>query len=255
MCEAHGEIGASLREDGWSMLMRRIIVLSAIVGSVIVLVAGCGGSGKVGGTAETTQTAYAPHINPADFTTTIDNKYFPLKPGTTFVYEGNGERDEFAVTSDTKKVMGVECVVIVDKAWEDGKLIEQTYDWHAQDKEGNVWYFGEDTKEYKNGKVVSTKGSWEAGVDGAKPGIIMQANPKVGETYHQEYYEGEAEDMAKVLDLNESVTMPYGSFDHVLETKEWTPLEPGLVEHKFYAAGVGYVGTPGGLELIDVKHG
>jgi hypothetical protein len=197
---------------------------------------------------------YAPHINPADFTTTIDNEYFPLKPGTTFIYEGGAERDEFAVTSDTKQVMGVECVVVLDEAWEDGKLIERTYDWHAQDKEGNVWYFGEDTKEYKNGKVVSTQGSWEAGVDGAKPGIIMRADPKVGQSYRQEYYEGEAEDMAKVLDLNESVTVAYGSFDHALETKEWTPLEPGYAEHKYYAPGVGFV-YGGGLELIDIKTG
>ena len=190
------------------------------MGSVIVLMAGCTSS------SSQEQKAYTPHIDPADFTTTIDNEYFPLKPGTTFVYEGGAERDEITVTSDTKKVMGVECVVVNDKAWENGKLIEQTYDWFAQDKEGNVWYFGEDTKEYENGKVTSTKGSWEAGVDGAKPGIIMQADPKVGDSYRQEYYEGEAEDMAKVLSLNESVTVPYGSFDDVLVTKEWTPWNP-----------------------------
>ena len=134
------------------------------------------------------QKAYAPHIEPADFTTKIDNEYFPLKPGTTFVYEGAAERGEMTVTHDTKKVMGVECVVVDDRAWEDGKLIERTYDWFAQDKQGTVWYFGEDTKEYENGKVVSTKGSWEAGVDGAKPGIIMHADPKVGQSYRQEYY-------------------------------------------------------------------
>ena len=225
--------------------MRRFtVLLSAIIG--LVLVAGCTRSSQE-------NAPYSPHIDPADFTTIIDNKYFPLKPGTTFVYEGSGERDEFAVTSDTKKVMGVECVVVLDEAWEDGKLIERTYDWHAQDKEGNVWYFGEDTKEYKNGKVVTSKGSWEAGVDGAKPGIIMQAHPNVGQSYRQEYYPGEAMDMAKVLSLNESVAVPYGSFDHALETEEWTPLEPGLVEHKYYAPGVGFV-AGGGLELIDVKH-
>jgi hypothetical protein len=150
--------------------------------------------------------------------------------------------------------MGVECVVVSDKAWENGKLIEQTYDWHAQDKKGNVWYFGEDTKEYNNGKVTSTKGSWEAGVDGAKPGIIMQAHPKVGQSYRQEYYKGEAEDMAKAISLDESVRVPYGSFDGVLETKEWTPLEPSYAEHKYYARGVGQV-YGGGLELVDVKTG
>jgi hypothetical protein len=235
--------------------MRRIMVLSVIIGSMFALVAGCScptmGSG---GSSAKTGEAYSPDIHPANFVDKIDNKYFPLDPGTTFLYEGNAERDEMAVTSDTKKVMGVECVVVDDRGWEDGELIEKTYDWFAQDKEGNIWYFGEDTKEYNNGKVTSTKGSWEAGVDGAKPGIIMQAHPKVGESYRQEYYKGEAEDMAKVQSSNESVRVPYGSFDHVLVTKEWTPLEPGYDEHKYYAGGVGQV-LGGGLELVDVKTG
>ena len=227
--------------------MRQITLLSAIIGSVLVLVAGCTSSSQ-------DEKPYAPHINPADFTTTIDNEYFPLEPGTTFVYEGKGERDEMTVTHDTKKVMGVQCVVVEDKAWEGGKLIEQTYDWFAQDKKGTVWYFGEDTKEYENGKVVSTKGSWEAGVDGAKPGIIMQATSKVGESYRQEYYPGEAMDMAKVLSLSASVTVPYGSFDHVLETKEWTPLQPGFSERKYYVRGVGPLGNPNDIALLDVQH-
>jgi hypothetical protein len=240
--------------------MRRITVLSAIIGSMIVLVAGCGapaneaaGSSSKSGNDKASE-AYSPNIDPANFVNGIDNKYFPLDPGTTFVYEGNAQRDEMAVTSDTKKIMGVECVVVDDRGWENGKLIEQTYDWYAQDKKGNVWYFGEDTKEYENGKVVSTKGSWEGGVDGAKPGIIMQADPKVGQSYRQEYYVGKAEDMAKVVSLNESATVPYGSFDHVLVTKEFTPLEPGYVEHKYYAPGIGQV-SGGGLELVDVKRG
>ena len=132
-------------------------LLSAIVGSVLVLLAGCTGA------SSQEQKTYAPHIDPNDFTTTIDNEYFPMKPGTTFVYQGGTQRDRMTVTHSTKKVMGVECVVVDDRAWEDGKLIEKTYDWFAQDKKGNVWYFGEDTKEYENGKVVSTEGSWEAG--------------------------------------------------------------------------------------------
>ena len=228
-------------------LMRQITLMSAIIGSVLVLVGGCTSSSSQG-------KAYAPHINPADFTTTIDNKYFPLKPGTTFVYEGGAQHSEMTVTHDTKKVMGVQCVVVEDKEWEDGKLIERTYDWFAQDKKGTVWYFGENTKEYENGKVVSTKGSWEAGVDGAKPGIIMQADPKVQESYRQEYYPGEAMDMAKVLSLNASVTVPYGSFDHALETREWTPLQPGFSEKKYYVRGVGPLGNPRDLALSDVKH-
>jgi hypothetical protein len=223
-------------------------VLSAIVGSVIVLLAGCANS------SSQKQKAYTPHIDPADFTTKIDNAYFPMKPGTTFIYQGGTERGEMSVTSDTKKVMGVECVVVDDRAWEDGKLIERTFDWFAQDKEGTVWYFGEDTKEYENGEVVSTKGSWEAGVDGAKPGIIMQADPKVGQSYYQEYYPGEAMDKASVLTFEASVTVPYGSFDEVLETKEWTPLQPGFSEKKYYVRGVGPLGNPADLGLLDVKH-
>ena len=231
------------------MLLRRITLLSAIIGSVLVLMVGCTSSSSQG------HKAYAPHIKPADFTTKLDNEYFPLKPGTTFVYEGGTERGEMTVTYDTKKVMGVECVVVDDRGYEAGKLIEKTYDWFAQDKQGTVWYFGEDTKEYENGEVVSTKGSWEAGVDGAKPGIIMPSDPKVGHSYHQEYYPGEAMDMARVLSSNASVTLPYGSFDHVLETREWTPLQPGFSEKKYYVRGVGPLGNPRDLGLVDVKHG
>src|ERR671910_2614150 len=229
--------------------MRGITLWSAIIGSGIVLMAGCTSS-----SSSQKHNAYTPHIDPAEFTTKVDNEYFPMKPGTTFIYEGKGERDEMRVTHHTKKVMGVECVVVDDRAWEDGKLIERTYDWFAQDNKGTVWYFGEDTKEYEDGKVVSTKGSWEAGVDGAKAGIIMPADPKVGHSYHQEYYPGEAMDMARVLSLEASVTVPYGSFDDVLETKEWTPLQPGFSEKKYYVRGVGPLGNPRDLALLDVKH-
>jgi hypothetical protein len=249
--------------------MKRITLLGAILGSMILLAASCGGSssGNSNGTAkttqETTQTAYSPHIDPADFTTKIDNKYFPLKPDTTIVYKGKTEDategDVVAVTSDTRNVMGVECVIVKDTVTEDGEMTEKTFDWYAQDNKGNVWYFGEDSKEYENGKVKSTEGSWEAGKDGAKPGIIMPASPKVGESYRQEYYKGEAEDMARPLRLDASTTVPYGSFDHVLVTREWTPLEPNIAEHKYYAAGVGNVlevsvkGPQERLELVDVK--
>lgn len=243
----------------------------ALLGAlVMVFVAGCGvsanggSSGKENSGSSGEEPAYSPHIDPADFTTTIDNEYFPLKPGTTFVYEGktesNSEHNEVTVTRDTRRIMGVDCVVVDDKVEVDGKLAEHTFDWYAQDSEGNVWYFGEDSKEYENGKVASTGGSWEAGKDGARPGILMQAHPKVGQSYRQEYYKGEAEDMAQALDLNGSASVPYGDFDHVLVTNEWTPLEPGVAEHKFYAPGVGTVletavkGPMERLELVDVKH-
>jgi hypothetical protein len=232
---------------------------------VAVVLAGCSASsGNTGGSQGKTQVAYSPKIVPADFVTRIDNKYFPLKPGTTFVYRGKTadarESDIMKVTSDTKNIMGVKCVVVDDRVFEGGKLAEKTYDWYAQDNKGNVWYFGEDSTEYENGKVKSTGGSWEAGKDGAEPGIIMPVNPKIGETYRQEYYKGEAEDMAKVLKLNGSVEVPYGSFKNVLVTDEWTPLEKSVAEHKFYAPGVGNVkeiatkGPQETLTLIDVKH-
>ena len=208
---------------------------------------------------------YAPRVVRADFTTRVDNRYFPLDPGTTFIYRGNTEDgtegDTVRVTRDTRTVMGVECVVVDDRVTEDGQLAEQTYDWYAQDAKGNVWYFGEESKEYANGKVKTTEGSWEAGKDGAEPGIIMPADPKVGKSYRQEYYEGEAEDMARPLELDGAVEVPYGSYNNVLVTEEWTPLENKVAEHKFYAPGVGNVkevatrGPRETLTLVDVKHG
>jgi|SRR5215210_488140 len=248
-------------------VMKRTRTLTAVVTLVALLAAGCGGSGdSAGGSSGKAGETYSPNIDPANFTTNVDNKYFPLKPGTTYVYEGKTkegtERNEVAVTSDTRRVMGVECVVIRDKVFLNGSLIEDTFDWYTQDRQGNVWYFGENTKELQNGKVESTEGSWEAGVDGARPGIIMQADPKVGETYRQEYYKGKAEDMAKVLSLDESATVPYGSFDHLLMTKDWNPIDPASgVEQKYYAPGIGNVlevgvkGTSERVELVDIKKG
>jgi hypothetical protein len=250
--------------------MRRKAASSAVVGAVLVLffLAGCSSSSqKAGGADATTQAtrqAYAPRIDPADFTTKVDNQYFPLKPGTTLLYRGKTkdgtQGDVMTVTHHTKRIMGVACVVVDDEVTEGGgKPVERTLDWYAQDKRGNVWYFGEDTKEYENGKVKSTAGSWEAGKDGAEPGIIMPARPKVGQSYRQEYYEGKAEDMARVVDLNGSAKVPYGSFERVLVTEEWTPLEPGVAARKYYAAGVGDImevgvkGPPETLQLVGVK--
>jgi hypothetical protein len=235
----------------------------------LVVVAGCGApfggtGGEAKGKTEKAQKAYAPRIEPADFTTRIDNKYFPLKPGTTFVYKGKfhgtAERDVMAVTHDTKRVMGVECLIASDRVTEGGELVEQTYDWYAQGKKGNVWYFGEHVTEYKNGKVTGHEGSWESGVDGARPGIAMQADPRVGQIYRQEYSKGVAEDKARVISLNGSVKVPYGKYDHVLVTEEFTPLEPGVVERQYYVAGVGDIvettvkGQPERIELVSVKH-
>jgi hypothetical protein len=246
-------------------MRRKALLLGVLVGAALVLATGLGSIalGITGGATGAPQQAYAPPINPSEFTTKIDNKYFPLKPGTTFVYQGNGggnpERDVMSVTHSTKQIMGVKCVVVDDRVWAGGKLTEKTFDYYAQDKKGTVWYFGENSKAYKNGKV-STAGSWEAGKNGAKPGIIMQAHPKVGQSYRQEYYKGSAEDMAKVIDINGSTKVPNGSFEHVLVSKEWSPLEPGVVEHKYYAAGVGDIkevtvmGPSETLGLVKVEH-
>jgi hypothetical protein len=206
---------------------------------------------------------YDPVIDPANFSTVINNPYFPLTPGTTFTYEAETadgvETDVVTVTQDTKVVaIGVTCVVVTDQSTLDGELQEDTFDWYAQDTEGNVWYFGEDTKQYANGEVVGTVGSWEAGVNGAEPGIVMLADPQPGESYRQEFLAGVAEDMAKVERLNARVSVPYGDFTDCLETKEWSPLEPGAIEHKFYAHGVGLVlieelkGKTVRSELVDI---
>lgn len=205
---------------------------------------------------------YSPTIDPADFVDVIDNPYFPLIQGTTFFYEGESEdvtiRNEVFVTSENRQVMGVNVTVIRDRVWEDDELVEETFDWYAQDKDGNVWYFGEDSKDFEDGRLVSTKGSWEAGVNGAQPGILIEGESQVGDVYRQEYFRGEAEDMAEVLALDESVSVEYGSFENCLKTREWTPLEPGVEENKYYAPGIGFIQevmTQGGserLELVDI---
>lgn len=188
---------------------------------------------------------YNPKINPDDYTSEIDNKFFTLVPGTTFVYESKTkdgiEHNEVNVTNMTKVVMGVNTIQVWDRVWLDGELVEETFDWYAQDKSGNVWYFGEDSKEYELGKVISTKGSWQAGVDGAKPGIIMYAEPKIGQAYRQEYYKGIAEDMAQVVSINETVNVPFGNFDYCIKTKDWNSLVAGSVEFKYYCPEVGGV--------------
>jgi hypothetical protein len=163
------------------------------------------------------------------------------------VYEGRVvdglERTVVEVTGHTRVVMGVTCVVVRDTVTLDGEVIEDTFDWFAQDADGAVWYFGEETYEYEDGEIVSTEGAWEAGVDGAQPGIVMPARPQVGDSYRQEYYQGEAEDTAEVLSLTESATVPVGTYEDVLMTEDINPLELEVVEHKYYARGVGPILT------------
>lgn len=217
----------------------RLSVLAALIVMLLVTTAKTVGAQSI---------AAAPsfQIDPDNFVETIDNPYFPLIPGTTFVYRGETEgaptRDVMKVTHDTKVILGVTTTVVHHLSYEDGVLVEDTFDWYAQDQEGNVWYFGEDTKELdEEGNVISTEGSWEAGVDGAEAGIIMEANPQKGDKYQQEFLEGVAEDMAQVIGFEDSLCVRYGCFEDVLVTKEWSPLEPGVVENKYYAKGVGFI--------------
>ena len=216
---------------------------ASLAGRLVVALAGCAMVLTLAGCPW----LYNPDIDPSDFVASITNPLLALVPGTTFLYEATTpeglQRIEVAVTQDTKEILGVTCTVVRDSVTLDGQLIEDTRDWYAQDSAGNVWYFGEDSKSYEGGVVVSTEGSWEAGVDGAKPGIVMEADPQVGDTYRQEYLRGVAEDMATVVGLGESATVPYDSFDNCLKTKDFSRLDPGVVEYKFYAPGVGQILT------------
>lgn len=204
---------------------------------------------------------YEPVVDPADFVETIDNPYLPLTPGSRWVYEGeeDGQREriEVEVLDERRTVMGISAVVVRDVVYEDGEMVEDTYDWFAQDVEGNVWYLGEESNEYEDGEFVGTEGSWEAGVDGALPGIVMLADPRVGEAYRQEYYEGEAEDLGEVYQMGVSENVAAGEFDDIVVVREWNPLEPDVVEDKYHAPGVGVVlemvveGGEGRFELIE----
>jgi hypothetical protein len=184
--------------------------------------------------------------DPTQFAGRVSNPWFPLRAGTTYVYrgvkDGQPSRDVFTVTATTKDVQGVRCTVVSDRLFVYGRLRERTEDWYAQDKAGNVWYFGEATAELgPNGGVRSTEGSWQSGVDGARAGIFMPPHPHPGQTGRQEIYEGHAEDHFRVLSLTADVTTPAVSSDRALLTREWTPLEPGVVDHKLYVKGIGTV--------------
>jgi uncharacterized protein YceK len=241
--------------------MRKLIIAFVAVAAL----AGCGSNGST--TAPTAGTApidtgsstttpsppawavplmnnpYAPRVDPAGFTDKITNKYFPLVPGTVLVYEGKRDgvplRIELTVTNETKDIMGVRTIVVRDIV--SGALDERTSDWYAQDAAGNVWYFGEDTKEYTNGAVSSTAGTWEAGVDGALPGIIMQASPTQGHAYRQEYRPTVAEDVALVKQLGASADVPAGRYSDVLVTNDRDLLDLNKDEDKYFAPGVGLV--------------
>jgi hypothetical protein len=199
-------------------------------------------------------------VDPADFTSPVPNAYFPLEPGTVYRYRGeeDGERfrERVVVTDRTREVAGVTTTVIVDVLKVDGLLAERTKDWYAAANDGTVWYFGEDTAEYDEaGRVISTEGSWEAGVDGAVAGIIMPAEPVPTVAYRQEYYKGQAEDQAWVVQRNAQVTVPYGHLEKAVRTLEWSRLEPRVVVVKFYAPELGLVSErvrSGGAERLEL---
>jgi hypothetical protein len=191
--------------------------------------------------------AYAVSLDPAKFVAVVDNPYFPLTPGSRWVYEARSgdevERIEIEVLRETKLILGIQATILHDTVTVGGVLVEDTFDWFAQDQDGNVWYLGEDVSNYENGEFQDKAGSWEAGVDGAQPGIIMYGDPAahVGETYQQEYYAGEAEDMATLVSVTERVIIPLGLYENVIHTRDFTPLEPGVEEDKYYAPGVGNI--------------
>src|SRR5690349_3609621 len=210
-------------------LRRMIIVLGALsMLGISGLAASASGSGP----------------SPGNFVARVDNPWFPLTPGTTSVYrgvkDGKAARDVFTVLHSTKMIQGVRCTSVSDRLYLAGRLEERTTDWYAQDRRGNVWYFGEATAELdRSGHVTSTEGSWLAGRNGARAGIYMPARPHVGQTGRQEYYKGHAEDHFAVVSVRARVSVPYVTSTRAVLTKEWTPLEPGTLDHKYYVRGIG----------------
>jgi len=238
------------------------LALAGVLASFAI--ASCGGDGEDEGSG-LPQGSESVDLDPAEFTTRIDNPFLPLRPGSRWIYresdsEGAVQRVVVTVTDRTKRIAnGIEARVVRDVVSEGGEPVEVTDDWFAQDLDGNVWYLGEATTEYDDGRPKTTAGSFEAGVDGAQAGIIMPAEPEAGLAYRQEYYAGEAEDRAEVVSLDEQAEVPFGHFTDVLMTKDLVPLEPKVLEFKFYARGVGPVlaisvsGGSGREELVSFR--
>jgi hypothetical protein len=197
--------------------------------------------------APSASSTYHPTIEPTKFSSVITNRYFPLRPGTTLIYDGirdgKPQHTEMKVTAETRVIMGVKCVVVRDDVTSNGALVEKTTDWYAQASDGSVWYFGEATAEYVNGSVSSTQGSWEAGVDGAQPGIIMEADPRTGDSYRQEYRPGIAEDTAKIIKTSFTTKIGGVTYKNVVVTEDTNPLAPDKQDEKQYAPRVGLIYT------------
>jgi hypothetical protein len=204
--------------------------------------------------------SYNPDVSPAKFTgsTNFTNPYFPALQGKKYIYEGQSpdglERVEEQRLINTKTILGVTCIIIHVKEYLDGTLTEETFDWYAQDNEGNVWYFGEAVDNYNpNGTIKNHGGSWEAGVDGAKPGMIMPANPQLGFKYREEYYFNHAEDEAEITGTGLTVSIPFGTFTNCIKTGNWTALEPGQHENKYYAPGTGLLKEENLTDNFEIK--
>jgi hypothetical protein len=233
---------------------------TALAAAVVALLAGTVFAASAAGRHSTPR---IPSIDPSNFVLHVTNPFFPLKPGTVLVYtgikDGKGQTDRVTVTHRTKIIEGVRTTAVRDVATHRGNLLEATTDWYAQDKQGNVWYFGEATKSYEGGHV-STEGSWLAGRNGARPGKIMEADPHVPDAYRQEFSKGVAEDMAWVVRRRASLQVPYGRVKGVVLTLEWTRLEPNVVDKKFYGKGIGIVreasmaGAKETATLVRVHH-
>jgi hypothetical protein len=234
------------------------LVCAGVLG--VVALAGCGNSATkstnanaratiaVPRTARPAAASYHPNLDPARFSDKITNPYYALAPGGVRVTKGTKDGvpqlHTTTVTHQTKLIAGVKCLVVKDIVTSNGALVEKVSDWYAQDAKGNVWYFGEATADYEKGVVVSTKGSWETGVDGAKPGIVMPATPMPGPAFYSEFRPGVAEDRAQVLRVDDTLTVPYGGpYTHVVVIRDSNPLDPQLVSHKWYAKGVGLLKT------------
>jgi hypothetical protein len=232
------------------MRSRLIAIAAAVV--VAGLLAGPGGTASAG-------------VDPADFTSPTANPYFPLRPGTAFLYRGTEDQDRLVehlrITRRKRTIEGVATTVVHDILFANGALAEKTTDWYADDNAGNTWYFGEATATYRpNGQIESSEGSWQAGVHGGIAGIIMPADPRATDAYRQEYRKGHAEDQAWIVQRHASLTVAYGTVDQVVRSFEWTRLEPHVVSVKFYAPGLGIVaerdlvaGTED-MQLVDVRH-
>ena len=230
----------------------------------VIALAGCGGGSKSSsGSSSLPQGTTPSKLDPSKFTTEIDNPYWPIRPGSHWVYseveDGEAQRVDVTATNRTKVLGGVTARVVHDQVTRKGQVLEDTYDWYAQDSDGNIWYLGEDTKEYENGKLKTTEGSWAYGVDGAQPGVVVPADPKQGMRYREEYYAGHAEDAAEVLNVGSQVEVPYGRFKGAMLTRNYSSLEPTVEEMKLYARGVGPVmellvsGGSGRTELLSFE--